>query len=667
MSLPWWKGPGADPIVSTSAAGAPQLLPERKAAIGKEIESLIRGYTPEWTNRGSRDAGAAFATLYAELTAPIRTRLNRLPEKMLVEYLDAAGIDTDPPMPATALLTFELAPAATGTVVIPEGFQVGAKAAGGVEGIVIFETDHTIIAVPLTIADLFLQKGTIFSPISLKSSPLLPFGAEARAGWSLCLGLSGTRPVDVRGLSVGFDVAEAPGLPPPASSGGSVPLPVPPPPALAWEFYDGESFRAAEVIRDSTSNLARSGAIDLRIPSGWPAAKLPGVVVDARHWIRLRLVYGRFAAAPAMTAIRLNVVNATATRTIRNEILQPVTLPSSPTVSQMRLEQRPVLPGSLILEIDETGGLGEPDASGQRWTEITDLNEYDSSSNVFTLDPEAGVLTFGDGVRGRALPLGFRHVRAIRYRVSSGRAGAVPANAITQPISSAPFVSKITNPRPAVGGVDAELRADTIARGPQQIRAQGRAVAAADYELLALRSGASITRAHAVDAHHPQYRGSRIPGIVGVFVVPLARNEGPPVADAATLAAVASHLAHAAAPAGVEIVTAATRFHRVRAELGVIIHPDFSTAAVMNDLIDRINAYIDHVKGGDDGRGWPFGGPLRYSALLQRLLRAEGVTAIPRLNLVVDGRRLPFCADYLTPQHELLWPESHEVVPEERQ
>src|SRR6185369_16312567 len=119
-------------------------------------------------------------------------------------------------------------------------------------------------------------------------------------------------------------------------------------------------------------------------------------------------------------------------------------------------------------------------------------------------------------------------------------------------LSSVPFIKKVTNPWPANGGLDTEKREQTLKRGPQEIRARGRAVTTADYALLAREAeGALIERAHAVSGLHPAFPGRPIPGVVGVFVVPPDRGEGPPpIADEDTLRAVATHLSKFAAPAG---------------------------------------------------------------------------------------------------------------------
>jgi hypothetical protein len=215
--------------------------------------------------------------------------------------------------------------------------------------------------------------------------------------------------------------------------------------------------------------------------------------------------------------------------------------------------------------------------------------------------------------------------------------------------------------------MDQEALASTYLRGPQEIRARNRAVAPSDYELMALRApGAQVVRAHAVPAFHPAYPGLPVPGVVGVYVVPPDRGEGPPTPDEATLRAVAEFLAGSVAPAGVEVVAAAPFYHSVRAEVGVVIDPAADQGDTVRRLGKALDDYVDPIVGGEDGEGWPFGGLLRYSPLLRRLVTGvEGVRAITRLTLVVDGARLPACSDFQPRPNALFWPAPHEIVPVE--
>jgi hypothetical protein len=149
-----------------------------------------------------------------------------------------------------------------------------------------------------------------------------------------------------------------------------------------------------------------------------------------------------------------------------------------------------------------------------------------------------------------------------------------------------------------------------------------------------------------------------------VFVVPAphAGDTGPPTPDEATLEAVARYLAGTVAPAGVEVVTAAPRYHRVRVEAQLVTTSDADATTVVRAAAAAIDAYLDPIVGGDAGGGWPFGGTLRYVPLVQRVLAVPDVRAVSRLDFVVDGVRVPQCADRTLSANALVWPEVHELT-----
>src|SRR6185369_15094604 len=177
--------------------------------------------------------------------------------------------------------------------------------------------------------------------------------------------------------------------------------------------------------------------------------------------------------------------------------------------------------------------------------------------------------------------------------------------------------------------------AQVVKRGPQEIRTRDRAVTVADYALLALRAkGALVARAFAVSGLHPQYPGRPIPGVVGVFVVPPDRGQGKPTPDPEMLRAVANHLAQHAAPAGVEVVAAAPRYHDVLLDIGVALKPGVDAGTTLRGVLQAVDFYLHPITGGEAGDGWPFGGAIRYVPLLRLISRVDGVSAVKKLNVV---------------------------------
>jgi predicted phage baseplate assembly protein len=395
------------------------------------------------------------------------------------------------------------------------------------------------------------------------------------------------------------------------------------------------------------------------------------------RWLRLQIAHGAFASPPVLSGLRLNMVAATAARTILNEPLEPIqdTVTTGLTTGRrrMRLSQVPILAGSVVIEVDSDPGgdvfgtlAGSSMAgSASRWEEVESLAGFDADDRVFVVDHETGEVLFGDGVNGAAVPPGFRNVRAVRYRVGGGSAGAVPAGAINGVITSLPFITGVNNPFPASGGTDPEPDADAMRRGVGELCSRGRAVAPADYGLMATRApGADVARAHGVPGLHPEFAGKPIPGVVGVLVVPPADETGePPMPTAASLQAVADFLTREVAPAGVTVVAAAAQFRQVVVEARVSLDPDLERAGVLSRAGDALTTYLDPLRGGETGAGWPFGGALRHTSLVRRLLSVDGVLAVSQLSLTVDGIRLPPCTDHAIPPNTLVWPRRPLLIP----
>src|SRR5260221_8102065 len=99
-------------------------------------------YCPEWTNHNATDPGVTVLELTAWMTELILYRLNRVPEKNFLAFLDLIGIKLRPPQPARGLITFELVEGAEKQL-IREGTQVATPQAAD-EDTVIFETQREL-------------------------------------------------------------------------------------------------------------------------------------------------------------------------------------------------------------------------------------------------------------------------------------------------------------------------------------------------------------------------------------------------------------------------------------------------------------------------------------------------------------------------------------------
>ena len=124
---------------------APKLDDRTYADIVAEAMRLIPRYCPDWTNHNPSDPGITILELTAWMTELILYRLNRVPEKNYLAFLNMIGIRLRSPQPARALITFDLVEGAEKQV-IKEGTQI-ATAQAADEDTIIFETQNELVVV----------------------------------------------------------------------------------------------------------------------------------------------------------------------------------------------------------------------------------------------------------------------------------------------------------------------------------------------------------------------------------------------------------------------------------------------------------------------------------------------------------------------------------------
>ena len=62
-----------------------------------------------------------------------------------------------------------------------------------------------------------------------------------------------------------------------------------------------------------------------------------------------------------------------------------------------------------------------------------------------------------------------------------------------------------------------------------------------------------------------------------------------------------------------------------------------------------------------EGSGWPFGGGIYYSLVLQRLI-VTGVKRVAKLEIELEGETYPVCTDVPLDAHMLLKNGAHEIA-----
>src|SRR4051812_13133381 len=86
----------------------PNLDDRRYEDILREARALIPQYSPEWTNLSDADPGMTLVQLFSWMTEMIIFRLNQVPDKTYIHFLNFIGEERKPARPASAPLTFSL-------------------------------------------------------------------------------------------------------------------------------------------------------------------------------------------------------------------------------------------------------------------------------------------------------------------------------------------------------------------------------------------------------------------------------------------------------------------------------------------------------------------------------------------------------------------------------
>ena len=122
---------------------APNLDDRKFDDIIEEAIRLIPQYCPEWTNFNKADPGITLLELFAWMTELVIFRLNQVPERNYLAFLNMMGIRLRPPQPARSIVQFEISDK-TDMVHIPVGTRLSTQAEGDLPALS-FETERHLI------------------------------------------------------------------------------------------------------------------------------------------------------------------------------------------------------------------------------------------------------------------------------------------------------------------------------------------------------------------------------------------------------------------------------------------------------------------------------------------------------------------------------------------
>jgi hypothetical protein len=599
------------------------------AATRRRVPAASNG---KWTLHAPVDPGVTLVELYAWQLEQRLYWLDQVPDSLIRALLKLLGDAARPAIPAATVLQLDpqtwLTFAADSVLrLTAPGTTLRFTSEGGITllpvdhlGLIALGADRTNDLAAGRAVRLFAADGR---PGELQLLLWMPSGPLAGISEPLALLLELLSPV-----SDGWSPDAVAGVPPPAK--------------LDFFYRNG----AGDIVPwpagldDATGGLRRSGVLRLPIPLDWTfepgSTQLSGLSAWA---VYVRTASASYSAPPRLQRVEANVVTA---RHRRPADLQAVVdwLPLPGNAVALPLEDTPPIAEAATLSIREAGGW-------QAWTPTDDFAFHGPADRVFVVDRDGGQLRFGDGLTGRiprpVASAGFNLTASLD--VGGGNGGNLGAGlGWVDESTSAVLVNLV----PAEGGADPEPLAEARRRAGEELHRVTRAVTAADYETLALTTpGVALARAHAAVGYHPLHPCTAVPGMVTVFVLPWVPREEPSdfAEDAFVTAPQPDPGALAAANARLDVARLVTHEVCVRgplyraASLRVDIEADPLDAASLRErLAKALRTFLDPLQGGTGGAGWPFGEPLRPSALVRQAALALGPDAeVTAVAIGLDG------------------------------
>ena len=646
------------------ALPVPNLDDRRFQDLVDDAKRLVQQRCPEWTDHNVSDPGVTLIETFAWMTDQVLYRLNRIPERNYIKFLELIGVRLFPPTAARAAITFWLAGPQPGTIHIRPGTQAATVRTEADEAIA-FTTIGDLAIVPCTLSRLASSLGgekevSDHTEALEARTSFFCFDKVPKPDDVLLVGLSEAVPSCAVTLRFKCDI-EGMGVDPEN-------------PPLVWEAWDGYAWSACDVDRDGTGGLNRDGDVVLHVPKSHAVS----VIQQQRAgWLRARVLKPEpdqptYTASPIIKGLTAFTIGGTV-EAVNAELVENELLGVSEGVPGQRfaLKHHPVVPGGAanILEVSGVDGW-------QEWKQAQHFVDSSAEDRHFVLDAASGEVQLGPGVRepdgtfrnyGAVPPKGSR-LRLRSYLIGGGQKGNVARNTITVLKSSIPYVSKVQNRRAAEGGVDGEDIEAAKVRGPIVLRTRDRAVTQEDYEHLAREAAPEVARVRCVTAGDGADAGG-----VRILVVPAAGSHDGRlrfeqlVPAEETLQRIAHRLEDSRV-IGTRVLVEPPVYRGVTVVAKLRPRPNANPSRLQGEALEALYHYFHPIIGGPDRNGWPFGRPVHVGEVYSVLQGLRGTELVEDARLFgadpVTGQRGQAVQRLVIEPHALVYSYEHQVLVE---
>ncbi len=612
-----------------------------------EARRRIAASCPTWTDHNVSDPGITLVELFAWMTEMILYRLNQVPEKNYVKFMDLLGLRLREPEPAHTEVTFYLSSPQGSMIIVPSGTEV-ATVRTETRPAIVFTTDSDLEIDPPRLISLITRsveggeegkarnQSHNLKQLGVSGYQFAAFSPAPQIGDALYFGFENDLSEHVIGLELACESALGTGIDPSN-------------PPWQWEVWHGgegdDRWRPAVVEEDTTGGMNQTGLVRLRMP------RMRSRELGKRrgYWVRCRVtapeVEGtNYEKSPMVRDVNAGswggTVHATHSSLVRNEVIGR----SDGSPGQLfQVENKPLLrrkEGETI----QVRRQGEEE-DWVAWEEAADFSESHPDDKHFTCDSRTGEVRFGPALRQPdgsvrafgAIPPRGATIRFKAYRHGGGVEGNVQAGMLTVLKTSIPYIDGVVNHSGATGGMDAETIELAQVRAPHWLRSRGRAVTPEDYESLAQEADPRVHRARCVQPAPSGGNGASSGQVFLMLVPKVARPEGRLTLEQLRISdelreSVAAYLD------GYRLLTVRLDIREpeyvwVSVDLDISAMPNADPERVQAEVESRLHRLLNPIIGGPEGTGWPFGRDLYPSDIYASLQGVSGIQYISSMTL----------------------------------
>lgn len=316
---------------------SPPILDAKYDDVGARVEKLGRAFTATrdggtvvaegWVPPppGEMDLGRALVRVFERMAKQAIARVNRIPDRTFLAFLNRTGAEPAEARPARVPLTFSLVSRGDAEPIVPAGTRVGALRAPGDTREIVFETDRDLFTTRAKLVAAFVRQpdgdrlsdrtalatgaagGTFDAFDSSEIAPHFFYVAAEDA-----LGLPAGSQATVTLTPAGPDVPRWQALlqrntTPPLAADPYYATHIPAPPLVAWTYWNGSAW-APLPLDPPPGTPPNPPSFAFKIPADIAATSVNG---RSARWLRGQLLAWPAAGVPALQGVE---VRATSTQ-----------------------------------------------------------------------------------------------------------------------------------------------------------------------------------------------------------------------------------------------------------------------------------------------------------------------------------------------------------------